>query len=446
MEQSLFWVALAGGEIFAVIFILLFIAWLLGVRQKGRDRKAINELLTRWSARRDVRKEALKDMLGSNYALSGPGLERAAAELLNAELRLVNVFSQVYLQRMADKAAVFDKNIDGVADAYHQLSGAGQTTTTADTSETDSLPVDDTEDAAEEDVGQDDLSILRSENSRLTEELRVTMETMGRMLNEYSTIFASDGQKEVNVVMDVDEPGVEETAAEVSADAPEVSTASQVEDGAATADSPDGNADETAADEEQDEVPPQATAADHAEAMDLEVTEGEAEVSESVDPDEILAAAAITETAPAAEEVNSDVDLTDGSDVADADEDKAVSFTHAAQDEPVAASVQPAETGSHNDLLEEVVGDDDSDAQVAATNLAEPDGDAVIDDIDALLAASQVEQPDATDLDQAEPSVKTTEAGGDLNDELADLFDGEEAMEEDLLDLTATKKPAEKEA
>lgn len=445
MEQSLFWVALAGGEILAVVFILLFIAWLLGIRQKGRDRKAVNELLTRWSSRRDVRKEALKDMLGGNYALSGTSLERAAAELLNAELRLVNIFSQVYLQRMADKAAVFDKNIDGVADAYHQLSGAGQAITTADKNEPDSVPEDDAEATAEEDVSEEDIRILRSENSRLTEELRVTMETMGRMLNEYSTIFSSDGQKEVNVVMDVDEPVAEEGAADTStsADAPEASAASPVEDVAAAATPPDGNADAITAAEGQDEVPSQ-TVADPVEAIDLEVAEGQEAASELVDPDEILAAAATTEAGSVVADVDVEAERPDDSDVAG--EDEATSVPPTSKDEPAAASAQSAGTGSPDELLEEVGGHDDSDAQGATTNLAEPDGDAVIDDIDALLAASQVEQPGVADPDEAESLAEMTETGGDLNDDLADLFDGEEVMEEDQLDLTATKAPVHKEA
>jgi DNA-binding ferritin-like protein len=39
---------------------------------------------------------------------------------------------------------------------------------------------------------------LQEENKRLSEEVRITMETMGRMLNEYSAMFAGGGSEELD--------------------------------------------------------------------------------------------------------------------------------------------------------------------------------------------------------------------------------------------------------
>lgn len=447
MNQTLFWIALAGGEVFVVVFILLFIAWFLGMRQKGRDRRAINELVSRWASTRDTRKETLKSMLGSNYALSGPDLERTATELLNAEVRLVNIFSQVYLQRLADEAAVFDKSIGASVDVYHTLSGSSQTTTLESVSEPEEVVEESTSTITEEVEDEDELSHLRAENKRLTEELRVTMETMSRMLNEYSTMFASDGQQEVNVVMDVDAE---------AADAPIVSDVEQAGSAAVTlidanpSELPDGDTAEVG-------VVPEAMVADGQSAEPEEPSEQEASASESVDPDEILAASATAEIEEV--ETNIEDDLSAVADVLEmvnpAADGEEVASTAAPVDEP--EMVETA--GSPYDLLEDAENIDGQDPGVLIADLEEAVNETEVDDIDALLAVTQEEQAVLAD-DAAEPRVESVDDAGDINEDFADLFDteealdegvvsesvGEEVLDEELFDLPSEETVTEKKA
>lgn len=214
MADSLLWVALLGGEIFGVIFILLFISWLLAARQKRRDRLAIKGLVARVAKDRAQRLEGWRGVLGRHYGLSGGARERAAVTMLNAELRLINQFCELYLKRKDQAAAVFDKSLYANLEAVQALepslraSDADDTPTSQD--EGDEEPVSVEHQSSTD--NPDDMAFLRTENKRLTEELRVTMETMSRMLNEYSTMFGSDGTKEVNEVMDVVEIEADESA------------------------------------------------------------------------------------------------------------------------------------------------------------------------------------------------------------------------------------------
>jgi hypothetical protein len=62
--------------------------------------------------------------------------------------------------------------------------------------------------------GSDDEEVakLKEENERLSEELRVTMDTMGRMLNEYSTMFS--GGEAAQAAVPASSPEVEESQQE----------------------------------------------------------------------------------------------------------------------------------------------------------------------------------------------------------------------------------------
>ncbi len=416
MGQTGFWLALAGGEILAVIFVLLLVAWIVSVRQKGRDRRAINELVSRWAARRDTRKEALKAMLGSNFGLTGAELERIAAELLNAELRLVNVFSQVYLERLADEAAVFDKSVSTSVDAYHKLSGAGSMSA-ADSADIEPVPAEAAvqETVTDEVVDEGELLALQAENKRLTEELRVTMETMSRMLNEYSTMFASDGTQEVNVVMDVNEQ------AEA---APDDASGSVADDSDAQPSEEDREAPGNVV-----EVGQEAAVAGVAEEVADDSTDLPAD-DEVVDPDDI-----INQMAP---DMSGDTMETEASSATDE--------LPEAGDVDTASAETSASTSSPYDLLDETIDGDEQDPEALLTDLEAAVDDAPVDDIDALIASSQA---------GVDEEVAATDEA-DLNGELAELFDqGDEVVEdkaaevvldEDLFDLTPDEDVTERKA
>lgn len=74
-------------------------------------------------------------------------------------------------------AARFDADLYAALEPYHALAGGMQ----AEQAPSQPGEADET-----------GLEALRQENERLSEELRITMETMSRMLNEYSTMFSGE--------------------------------------------------------------------------------------------------------------------------------------------------------------------------------------------------------------------------------------------------------------
>jgi len=88
---------------------------------------------------------------------------------------LLQRFSDIYKRRDSGSAAQFFMCVEAMLEPYHQLNGG-------------SGAVENTENDASND---EELELLRLENTRLSDELTVTMDTMSRMLNEYSTMFSN---------------------------------------------------------------------------------------------------------------------------------------------------------------------------------------------------------------------------------------------------------------
>lgn len=284
MADNLLWIALAGGEVFGVVFILLFIFWIIQLRKQNRDRLAIKQLVARVARDRTQRLDALRVLLGKNYGMSGGEKERAAVQLLNSELRLLNGFSALYLKRDATAAADFDKSFHKTLDDFQAFAAATKTLSEEEVhDEPDTEVVEVRESAPESDDFSEDIAFLKTENKRLNEELRVTMETMSRMLNEYSTMFGSDGKKEVNAVMDVVEISEEAeplTVDESEQDAMGVEAVNnEVEKTAAEAQSPVGDAVDELLSESSDESEPESVDVSVDEVGDIGTDEPSDEVA-----------------------------------------------------------------------------------------------------------------------------------------------------------------------
>jgi hypothetical protein len=121
------------------------------------------------------REQTLTQFLSQQAGLSGAALEKAKVAMLRAELGFLQRLDGVYRKRDADALARFDAELFAAVEPYHGLEiDVGGTIDAVDGEPADSA----------------ELEHLRKENKRLSDELTITMETMSRMLNEYSTMFA----------------------------------------------------------------------------------------------------------------------------------------------------------------------------------------------------------------------------------------------------------------
>ncbi|MCW9077654.1 MAG: hypothetical protein OQK74_00605, partial [Gammaproteobacteria bacterium] len=164
--------AILAGELLLVLLGLLSYAWFRNRALRRRDTKAIRVLATRIKNTRTERETKIVQFLGEQMGISGEALEQAKTAMLRAELLLLQRFAGVYKKRDAGAAAQFDIDLMAALAPYYELEGGGIVVT---------------QEQPDQDISV--LESLRAENQRLSDELSVTMETMSRMLNEYSTMF-----------------------------------------------------------------------------------------------------------------------------------------------------------------------------------------------------------------------------------------------------------------
>lgn len=174
--------AALGAELVLLLIVALSVAYLRNRAARQRDRAAIQALVARVRQERPQREQAIAQFLGTRLGYQGSDLSDNATLLARAEVKLLHRFALLYRDRDADLAGRFDGELNAMLDAYHALAAA---TIAAPVTESTQPAVDDAE-----------LEFLRRENTRLSDELRITMETMSRMLNEYSTMFAPVAEPE----------------------------------------------------------------------------------------------------------------------------------------------------------------------------------------------------------------------------------------------------------
>jgi hypothetical protein len=189
------WLGLIIGELVFVVLVLLFAAWLRERGARARARKAVEELVDKVKAGRVSREDAVRAFLGERFGLSAGELDAAAVPIVREETKLYQAFANLYLRRDSAAAAAFDLSFEAAVQPYWALSGgsAGPAHT-----ETGADPVE--------------IARLEDENKRLAEELQITMDTMTRMLSEYSAVFGSgDAQAASQLTSPPAEPAGTET-------------------------------------------------------------------------------------------------------------------------------------------------------------------------------------------------------------------------------------------
>jgi hypothetical protein len=191
-------VALIVAEVMVGLLVLSGLLLLFTLLRKGRIRKAAAHLAERVKADKAKREQRLKALLEDGYHYKETELEQILRNMMQTEMLLyqnvINGFlkdDQLHLQQI-------DVDVENLVLSYQGL-------------RVPESPPDGTTQLSDSDG--EDLVKLKEENERLSEELRVTMDTMGRMLNEYSTMF-SGGETEQAAVAEVEESQQEDVATE----------------------------------------------------------------------------------------------------------------------------------------------------------------------------------------------------------------------------------------
>ncbi|MCG8038480.1 MAG: hypothetical protein JAZ19_15735, partial [Candidatus Thiodiazotropha taylori] len=373
----------------------------------------------RVQADKEKRSERLKKLLAEQYQLQSPQLDQTLHGIVQTEMTLyqnmLNGFlkdDQVYLQQI-------DVDVENLVLAYQALAGNVSGAVGSD------------------DVSSDEVEALKAENERLAEELKVTMDTMGRMLNEYSTMFA-DGDSGFPV---------EATAvAGQEASAPSDQAQSAVAEATAEPAPAEAAAVATEIDSDDDMVIPDMTEEELTESSlsELEEESVETEIEEAVEavadsetpagdvrdietPD-VEASAADSTEAEIAEVTVPDVEipeveipdvesLTAGSTGVDEEVSEIIDEVMEIADDMMHETAE-AESQSSGDAAS----DTEAEASDDANEVAEQSGESMVDDLNAIDI--EIPEMDSSEVEQAEFEP------GSLEEEWAKLLEEESSDEE----------------
>ncbi len=178
---------------------LLLLGWLLAgglllakLWSGGKARRAARRLVELVMAQQESRSGRLREILVDRHGYAEDKAEQVSIDIDRKEKAFYQAFINIYLER--DNAAIAGINVpfESVVDAYREL-----------------LPEDAPESPAEEceeplmsnvEVGrlQAQLASASADKERLSEELGMTMEAMGRMLNEYSNMAEENDGSDVD--------------------------------------------------------------------------------------------------------------------------------------------------------------------------------------------------------------------------------------------------------
>ena len=191
------------GELLLVSLVSATVLGVRGVLGRRRDRAAARSLIEQIKETVDDRAQETREILTQRYGIAGDSLEELVSAISREEKRFYQTLIDLYLKRDAEALQSLHLAFGVAVAPYRSLPIAQSQGATG--SEADDVATAADDDAAE-------LGRLRDENERLSEELRITMDTMGRMLSEYSSMFAGgeDGEldKEKMIAMFQSEGGV----------------------------------------------------------------------------------------------------------------------------------------------------------------------------------------------------------------------------------------------
>ncbi|MCP3664570.1 MAG: hypothetical protein GY696_19115 [Gammaproteobacteria bacterium] len=178
MQVSSLMLMILGEVLLATTLISVVLVVLFFIR-KRRDHSAAHKLISHIkddSARRRMETEKI---ISEHFGLGGDSLHGTVSSINKQETVFYQNMINIYLKR--DAAALENLNIafEGAIDPYRtlepSLGGGGDTVGVEGSGESDL---------------EAEIERLTNENHNLSEELKITMDTMGRMLKEYSTMFA----------------------------------------------------------------------------------------------------------------------------------------------------------------------------------------------------------------------------------------------------------------
>jgi len=177
-------------EMLVVTTLATIVLVVLKFIRDGRDRAVAKSLITKIKQDGARRKAETKKLMLKKFGFEEEKAEEIAQQSAREEMRFYQNVINFYLRRDAVGFENLNIDFEGAVDSYRNLEPPGLG---GSSSGGEGEAVDESE----------EISRLKIENKRLTDEVGVTMATMSRMLDEYSSMFAggaSDDEEEAATV------------------------------------------------------------------------------------------------------------------------------------------------------------------------------------------------------------------------------------------------------
>jgi hypothetical protein len=214
ISVNLAWVLIVG-EILLLLSAALLTLLVVNANRRRRDRQAARYLVGVVKDNEALRLADTREFLREVYGYRDEELERHARDIVHAEKTLFQRVINMYVRRDVISLREFNIDVEAVTEPLRGLRPAGASSTPIQGEASDGG-----------DPQQQDA--LKAENEALKTELKITMETMSRMLNEYASMFGTDssGQEAAGAALPEPTPSdFDREEAEAAIDAEQVGAA-----------------------------------------------------------------------------------------------------------------------------------------------------------------------------------------------------------------------------
>jgi hypothetical protein len=147
--------------------------------RKQKAYKAAQQLVERIRMDMEPRSQRLRQILSNAFGYQGDDLEQTLHKLNRTEKQLYQNIINGFLKRDLIAFRQIDVDVDNLVLAYQGLEPSSR----SDSDAVETTPSD---------TDKQEFERLQADNQRLAEELKVTMDTMARMISEYATMFSDE--------------------------------------------------------------------------------------------------------------------------------------------------------------------------------------------------------------------------------------------------------------
>lgn len=197
-----------------VILLIGLISWIyFAAKKKKNDRNAALKLIEQIKHQSDARQSSTSSYLKKKYQLEGAQLSKAIKLIDKSEKRFFQKVIDIYINRDAEALGSLDADVAELIDTYKNLTP------------TVSAQKDDNEKSEQ-------IELLQTANTQLTEELAITNKTMSDMIAEFGNMFGGgkdSGLKQTEVVEKLIAQHQQERLSEAEEHAEEVLDISEVD-------------------------------------------------------------------------------------------------------------------------------------------------------------------------------------------------------------------------